>query len=337
MVCAVYDGEPRWHGFSNFRPQVDDIDLSEVPDEVEDSVGFLSFTGNEKIFALDGQHRLAGIKNALKRNKDFDLGTVSLLLVSHSNSKEGLKRTRQLFTTLNKTARAVGKGEIIALDENDTMAIVARRLFDFDPLFSAKRIKFAQADNVSVNDTQLTTIGNLYDVLYALFRTYPSVRTKQSLRFIRPSDEELDVYTSGAKEFFRLLGKQFTALGKFFRIPAASASIVVAANRTVNGGHVLFRPIGLRIFAELTAILIDQGESLTAAMRALGRLPVNLNHPPYADVIWRNERIYAGGRVLARDLLLYMLGFKETVGSLKERLARAKGQSVGATKLPSKV
>lgn len=337
MVCAVYQGEPRWHGFSNFRPQVNDINLSEVPDEAEDSVGFLSFTGSEKIFALDGQHRLAGIQNALKRDKGLDLGDISLLLVAHSNSKDGLKRTRQLFTTLNKTAIAVGKGEIIALDENDTMAIVARRLFDFDPLFSAPRIKFAQTDNVSASDVELTTIGNLYDVLYTLFRVYPQRRTRQDLRFIRPSDEELDKYTAEAKNFFRLLGKQFTQLERFFRAPAASASAIVAAERTPHGGHILFRPIGLRIFADITGTLISKGNTLASAMGMLGRLPADLNDPPYANVIWRNGRIYAGGRVLARDLLLYMLGLNEKTTSLKERLARVTGQSPNATKLPSKL
>jgi hypothetical protein len=90
-------------------------------------------------------------------------------------------------------------------------------------------------------------------------------------------------------------------------------------------------------FEHGAATLIGRGETLVSAMEALGRLPVDLNGAPYVDVIWRNERIFAGGRVLARDLLLYMLGLRENVTSLKERLARIKGQPVSETRLPKKV
>src|SRR5271154_5908972 len=84
----------------------------------------------------------------------------------------------------------------------------------------------------------------------------------RGLRFIRPSDDELDAYTTAAKHLFRLLGKRFRALGQYFRASTTSAPSIVAANRTADGGNVLFRPIGLRIFAELTATLIARGETL---------------------------------------------------------------------------
>src|SRR4051812_47330495 len=124
MVVAIYEGDPAWHGFSHLKPVTTDIDLEDVPDDVEASVGFLSFVGDEKIFAVDGQHRLAGMKEAIKQNAKLGDDEVSLVLVAHKTTRAGMQRTRRLFTTLNKTAVPVGKGEIIALDENDVMAIV---------------------------------------------------------------------------------------------------------------------------------------------------------------------------------------------------------------------
>lgn len=336
LVVAVYGGEPVWHGFSNFQPQVDDIDLSDVTEDAEDSVGFLSFTGEEKLWALDGQHRLAGIRNALARDSDLQTDDVSMLLVAHSNTKEGLKRTRQLFTTLNKTARPVGKGEIIALDENDTMAIVSRELFDFDPHFAEGRIKFAQSDNVSVSDGELTTIGNLYDVLYAIFSKYPTPRAKQDLRFIRPSDSEIQRYITIAKDFFTGLGKQFAPLETFFKAPSERSARVVHRFRTPSGGHILFRPIGLKIFAEITGVLLAKENSLDEALLRLAVLPTDLSSAPYENVIWKDQKIAAGGRALARDILLYMLGLKGE-GGLRERLARAKGVQAGSVRLPKRV
>ena len=48
---------------------------------------------------------------------------VSVIFVAHEATSQGLERTRRLFTTLNKTDRPVSKGDIIALDEDDVVAI----------------------------------------------------------------------------------------------------------------------------------------------------------------------------------------------------------------------
>jgi len=62
-------------------------------------------------------------------------------------------RTRRLFTTLNKTAKAVTKGEIIALDEDDVMAIVVRNLVENHPHFTEQRVLIvAQANLPATND-----------------------------------------------------------------------------------------------------------------------------------------------------------------------------------------
>ena len=149
LVVAIYGGDPAWHGFSDFRPLTSDIDLADISDEVEDSVGFISFTGEERMFAIDGQHRLAGMKDAVKSSSNVLTDEVALLVVAHQNTKAGRERTRRLFTTLNKTAKPVGKGDIIALDENDVMAIVTRYLVENEPRLSDKRIKFSQTDNIA--------------------------------------------------------------------------------------------------------------------------------------------------------------------------------------------
>jgi DNA sulfur modification protein DndB len=337
MVAAVYEGDPEWHGFSNFTPQVADIDLKDIPEDAEDSVGFLSFSGEEKIFALDGQHRLAGIKSALTRAPSLELGDISLILVAHKSTVAGLERTRRLFTTLNKTARAVGKGEIIALDENDVMAIVARQLVDFNPHFSEQRIKFAQADSMAVNDTELTTIGNLYDVLAALFANLPKPRTNHDLRYIRPNDLELTAYRKTAEDFFDYLAASFPEMRSYFRANAVKAKAVVAKHRTPAGGHILFRPLGLRLFSELAAALVKTGSLLSDAVEVLALLPTELNHVPYKDVIWRNGKVVAGGRALVRDILLYQLGTKADSPALRSRYARTLGVEPSTLKMPRRL
>jgi len=336
LVVAIYGGDPAWHGFSNFRPQTKDIQLADVPSEVENSVGFLSFAGEEHIFAIDGQHRLAGMKEAIKKTPELGKDEVSLLLVAHATTNLGQERTRRLFTTLNKTAKPVGKGDIIALDENDVMAIATRYLVENDPWFSQERIKFSQTDNLPVNATEFTTIGNLYDVLTTLFtKCGPNAPSLAELRFVRPNDKILGEYMRLAKRYFRGLAAHFPPLYKYFHVSPDRASRLISRYRTAAGGHVLFRPVGLRIFVEITGILVQSGKTLDAALKLMEQLPVNLSQEPYVGVIWQTTgKMTPAGRTLCRRLLLYVLGQEKNVTDLQVKYAKVLGIATDQAKLP---
>ena len=71
LIVAVYEGEPSWYDITNLEGN-EQLDASEIPDDVVASIGILRLSGNEKLFTLDGQHRLMGIKEAVK--EDSDLG-----------------------------------------------------------------------------------------------------------------------------------------------------------------------------------------------------------------------------------------------------------------------
>ena len=122
LVVAVYDGEPNWHPLSNVKSRYGPDTTLELSEETIESVGFLTLRGDEKLFALDGQHRLAGIKRAIHGRMTDPEDEVSVIFLGHKNTTDGLEATRRLFTTLNKTARPIRKNAVIALDEGDVMA-----------------------------------------------------------------------------------------------------------------------------------------------------------------------------------------------------------------------
>jgi DNA sulfur modification protein DndB len=338
LVVAIYGGDAAWHGFSDFRARSRDIDIADISDEVGNSVGFISFTGKERMFAIDGQHRLAGIKNAIKSDRKLGKDEVALLVVAHQNTKAGRERTRRLFTTLNKTAKSVGKGDTIALDENDVMAIVTRYLVENDSRFSDQRIKFSQTDNIPQDAAELTTIGNLYDVLTVLFSKVAKGKKLMELRFIRPDDVELQKYVTLSEEFFELLAEHFPPLRKYFEAGPEDAPGVVRRWRTQSGGHILFRPVGLRLFAELSSRLVQEGQTLRTAVRLLSILPTELSVAPYTRVIWLpGGRMNPGARVLCRRLLLYMLGNEEHVQELRRDYAKQLGVEQHRAKLPKRL
>ncbi len=337
LVVAIYGGDPAWHGFSHFKPQGADIDLADVPSEAEDSVGFISFTGKEEIFAIDGQHRYAGMKEALGREAKRGEEDVSLVLVAHQKTPSGLERTRRLFTTLNKTAVPVGKGEVIALDENDVMAIVTRHLVENSARFSENRIKFAQTENLAKEAAELTTIGNLYDILKVIFGSGLGLSGNAAqLRVSRPTDTELGKYIAVAEQWFDELAMAFAPLGDYFGADETTAPAIVRKHRRGNGGHVLFRPIGLRVVIEVVAAMVKGGKSRREAFAGVGRLPVELAEEPYREVLWlTNGRVNTTGRVVCRRLLLHMLGLERKPEELRRRYAKMRGQEGRQVELPS--
>ena len=290
---------------------------------------------------MDGQHRLAGIKKAVGDGlADDNYDEVSVILVGHQDGNAGLKRTQRLFTTLNKTARPVSKGEIIALDEDDVMAICVRRLIEKTQLFSDDRLEFVASSKMPVsNKTSLTTIGNLYDVLAMLFTEAQSdlKRKKGSLQRIRPSDELLDRYFSYANDLFTLLRERFGELSEFFS--ATDTRPVVKRHRGPHGGSALFRPVGLEVFAKIIA-RATKDRDLNEAVRFVEKLPRNLHEKPFKSVIWdpQRQRIMRKNKAILREVLSYMLGFQSTRYS-EEKLLIKYRQCIGDTteELPERV
>jgi len=66
LVIAVYGGNPSWHDIGDFSSNLPGVSVEKIPEKALNSFGLLLFTGDEELFALDGQHRLAGIKAAVQ-------------------------------------------------------------------------------------------------------------------------------------------------------------------------------------------------------------------------------------------------------------------------------
>jgi DNA sulfur modification protein DndB len=339
LVVATYKGQPNWHALSDVKSRGSEVEFASLSDDTIASVGFLTLQGDESLFALDGQHRLAGIKKAIKDGLEQDpFDEVSVIFVAHQNTKKGVERTRRLFTTLNKTARPVSKGDIIALDEDDVMALCVRRLIEETELFQGSNIAFVASNNMpTTNTVSLTTIGNLYDVLGILFTSAQTdlKRKKPYLQRTRPTDNDLEAYFKLAEEYFNQLGKRVEELGEFFA--ASDTKTVVTKQRGSHGGSALFRPIGLEIFTQIVAIL-TRNMSLAEAVKIAAKLPRTLSKAPYEGLMWdeSNRTISNSHKVTLREILLYMLN--ASTWSEKKLLERYRKESgVESVKLPAKV
>lgn len=343
LVVAVYGGDPAWHELGDIASQSPEFDIKSVSESAIASIGFLSFTGDEELFALDGQHRLAGIKEAVS-DADDELARdeVSVIFVSHHNDEAGMRRTRQLFTTLNKTARPVNKSEIIALDEADVMAITARDLVENHPYFTDKKLLVGTTPNLPGNDeSHLTTIHNLYDILTTLFTKIYQSKSPKELQFNRPLDTELAAYKEYATSYFQGVAAAFPELKEYF--DSEDPTVVVKKYRHDGGGSLLFRPVGLTILTAVVEEIVKTRKiSMQDALAVVASIPTDLSKSPYADLLWNTSAgtIDLRRQALVRKLLLYMLGITTSarrIQQLRVDYARARSLELEQTSLPPKI
>ncbi len=312
LVVATYGGQPNWHPLTNVQKKGTPDELESLSPDTMLSVGFLTLRGDESLFAVDGQHRLSGIKAAVEElSAHAQTDEVPVMFVAHEKSDEGLRRTRRQFTTLNKTAKPVSKFDVIALDEDDVMALTVRWLIDENPdMFGDDRIAFVGSSNMpQSNVTSLTTIVNLYDILLTWYTLadIPLRTSAAKLKKSRPDDDRLNKYYRHTRELFEALAEGFPELGDFF-----SAEDTESVVRRYRNESALFRPAGLIVFVTIIARLTHE-LGLVDAVAETAKLPRDLGSSPYSGLMWnpatRTIRRFARRTLL--ELLLYMLDRSE--------------------------
>jgi DNA sulfur modification protein DndB len=314
LIVASTGGDPKWFQLTNFGGSGADYLRENLTDEVILSLGILKLAGTEHLFMLDGQHRLAGIQQAIQKKPELADEEVSVIFVAHHETSDGRERTRRLFTTLNKKAVPVHKGEIIALDEDDVMAITTRRLVREYPLFQGSKVSSSTTNNIPRNDNKsFTTLAALYDVLEIIFVKIKAEHDRKTLKGDKPdtfiSEKQLDNYYSYAVSFFDELANSFPVIAELYSTNESDLDTFVSKYRHNNGGHVLFRPVGLKAVTEAICA-IAQIKTLKETLQLIANCPVELSASPYRDVLFRvaDGKVLHKGVSLTSRLLQYMLG-----------------------------
>jgi DNA sulfur modification protein DndB len=261
IVVAAWGGEPQYTPVSMEDPEG-------MLHGLDQGFGVLTFDGTQSYFALDGQHRLRAIKDAILQNPDIGKEDLCVLLVTHYNSPEGRKRTRRLFTNINRNAKPMGAAENIALDEDDAFAVLARRVVeDHEFLREDGRVrvilsvgndgelKLASGSVPKSDPRAITTFTVLYDLLRALSWDLPSAFMDRTRR---PSDESLE-------DAFRHLCSKLDDLMKKCgdirqRLESCGNAKEIRAPKNVEGtGHPFMRPVVQKAITRVAWELMKQG------------------------------------------------------------------------------
>ena len=309
LIIGIYGGNPDWAPV-DIKSWEANLDLTlEQKNETEGKLGFLYLEGNEKLFAIDGQHRVAGIKHAMETHNDSeDIANESIaaIFVGHKpETEEGKQRTRRLFTTVNKKAKPVSKAATIALDEDNGFAIVTRNIIDSHWLFSDERnhISYTSTGSVPANsETLITSVVGLFEIIKDL---HPS-KNKKKFESNRPTDNNIKQFSDFCLSFIDTLIDNVDSFKRVFVDQIETANLY----RSEDNNYLLFRPIGQRVFARATQVLISRGLPLNQSIEILLRVNMEINSADWHHILWDpiNNNMITNKLVIAETRLLTLAG-----------------------------
>jgi DNA sulfur modification protein DndB len=290
LIVAAWGGDPQYTPVK--------MEQTEHVSGIDSSFGILMFDGTQRYFALDGQHRLKAIKDAIKINDEISTEEISVILVSHSKTEQGRQKTRRLFTNINKNAKSTSISENIALDEDDGYAIINRWLIEEHPILSEiGRVavfnksgdsgELSIASNVKEGDKKaITSIKQLYEIIKAI--GYGSKIDNLS-KSNRPSESDLD-------DAYELINKRINDLlfscGNIPHLIETIDDLRQCRKSKSNPGteHPFLKGIIQRAIANVINKIMSEGKgSWDETMDRISKLDWKISSPPWLSVISIND------------------------------------------------
>ena len=314
IILAIYDGDPQWLEVE-FRNAERDYT----------NVGFLEFNGEETIFPVDGQHRVAGIIEALKEKPDLYNEQVPVIFIAHSNTDDGKKKTRKLFSTLNRRAKRVGENENIALDEDDACSIITRELVQNFPLFKNENVVNGLGKQIPVsNETAITSLITLYQSVEVIIKNKlatENIKGEKYKEFIlyRPSDEKLSELHNIVFDVFDSFVENFDCIKEYVESQEFSKA---AKYRNTDGGNLLFRPIAFtEIFAAALIVAHRKKCTFDEIFSKMNSLEFEISKTPWKGLLWDGSRMITGvAKTTIRLLLIHMVASEVLTKSENDKL-----------------
>jgi DNA sulfur modification protein DndB len=317
LTVAIHKGNPQWFDInlgSHFQVENEDLNEDEL-DFIENKFGILSLSGEEQIFALDGQHRLVGLREAIKTRPELGEEEIALIYVVHDIEKK--ERTRRLFTVLNKYAEKPKGAELIILDEDDSAAINTRRLVENHPIFKLENsISASKNGNLTSRDlksfTTLVTLNNINKILYS---------RKNDFYTRRPLENELTEMYEVTSKFWDFLFENFPEILQFIEGSRGIDLNGVFERNAQTGGSLLLRPVGQELIAKIYKLFLDKNEldKLKSKIRSVN---FNLSGNLFRYIYWNNGKMLGKEEQFKIKLLSYVLGIYSHGTHIEKELKR---------------
>lgn len=304
LIVAVWAGHPEYVPL-----RMAEDDEQGMLQGVDREFGVLTFDGTHQFFALDGQHRLRAIKDAVKRNPELGSEDIGVIVVPHYDTPEGQRQTRRLFTNINRNAVRTTIQENIALDEDDGFAILTRRMLDEHPFLSGTNVVqvFSRRGNdgelrlatrgVPASASAFTTIGVLYDLLRELgFDLDGSIQVLSQRATDIVLEDSYAVLTVRMDDLLKACGNLFerynVSVGRDLRAP----------KKREGEGHPFMRPLVQITVVRAIRYVVEQNIlTWDEALARISSLDWHMTSPPFRAVWQEAPPPRAGKMITGKD------------------------------------
>ena len=145
-----------------------------IPDEGNPDAGVLEVSMDARFLINDGQHRKAAILAALNEDPTLEDETISIVFYAD----EGLRRSQQIFTDLNKNAVKTSNSISELYDSRDSLAVANRNVIMSNEFLNA------------YTDKEKDILGKYSSNLFTLHTFYVANRYVLGTRKAKEKDEE---------------------------------------------------------------------------------------------------------------------------------------------------
>jgi DNA sulfur modification protein DndB len=345
IIVAAQEGSPSWKPVS-LDPEDNELGLF---NKVAESFGLLTFDGGEKYYALDGQHRLASIKNLLDpqteplppegfENEDLSI----IIMLTNDDARVAWKvKFRRLFSSLNRYAKPVDKDTTIIMEEDDLFAMITREMLEEYPLFQwdsqadeNPKVK-TKGNTFAEGNPEIITLQSLYKFNYDVLRISAhaddfGITPAKVKEFIqnRPSDEMFQKYYEITTNVWDALVE---ALPDFRKDPTLMRTARITEDSPDNENNLLFRPVVVtEVLAPACRYLLERCDDLSPKtilkeFKKLRVVPLSLVDSPWAGLLslydaesdkWKMVNEERKPRCLvALKIILWLVGVTEKTES----------------------
>ena len=126
------------------------------PSDINENVGILEVNMEATFLINDGQHRKAAIEEAIKEDPTIGDETISIVFFKD----EGLLKSQQMFTDLNKHAVKTSNSLSTLYDSRDSLAVATKKVIESVPFL--KKYTDKEKDNLGKNSLHLFTLTCIY-------------------------------------------------------------------------------------------------------------------------------------------------------------------------------
>jgi len=273
--------------------------------------GHIELEKQSKVYVLDGQHRLAAIKEAVKDNaQKFIKDKVAVLLVQHNTDKLGYQRARRLFTTVNRYAKQTSKATNRVMDEDDGNSYILLALIR-SYKFYANHVKFsrvnkkgesvlAQSEAMGTSDTKfLMSVSSFYEVIFNLIPSKHRALFEHKRRQRLP---DILVLEDAYNNVDARLDEMAEIIDPWELLKSGTISNVIEY-RGKFGGHPLLRPVCIIPFASAFNEARDNGISLDH-IKSVVETYNRVDEKPWSNLLWNPVRARMNGGQEVKRLAL---------------------------------